>query len=194
MTGRIAIATQLIATISCAADWAALESGAVPPEAAGLAIGDREATGTCSRHAFSGIWIFAGDFWAGESGERGLSLQRKATLLQAAERFDLVMLNGDRDLGPEVLAALAPQRRLLCRRSQARNSAELRLEFDRLAAVPARYYLLVTEAHRLADGLVPLRFLRELGRSDTVAFAERPAGLWSRWRKTQPPAPRSRTW
>ena len=100
-------------------------------------------------------------------------------LLRAADGYDLVELDADRDLSPEVLAAVPPRRRLVCWRGPATDAEALGEVFRRLSATEARYYRMVVEGRTARDGLAPLEFLRKLGRRDVVAYADGEAGLWS---------------
>jgi 3-dehydroquinate dehydratase/shikimate dehydrogenase len=66
---------------------------------------------------------------------------------------------------------------------------ELASRFRRLSGIAARSYLLVVDTRRVADGLVPLLFLRSIGRSDVTAYADGETGLWSRVLATRLGAP-----
>jgi 3-dehydroquinate dehydratase/shikimate dehydrogenase len=98
----------------------------------------------------------------------------------AAEGYDLVELDADRDIRAEVLAAIPPDQRMLCWRGTAASASELASRFRRLSKIEARSYLLIVEARRASDGLAPLLFLRSAGRRDVTAYADGEVGLWSR--------------
>jgi 3-dehydroquinate dehydratase/shikimate dehydrogenase len=98
----------------------------------------------------------------------------------AAAGYDLIELDGERDIGTGVLEAIPPEKRLICWRGKAASEAELASRFRRLSRIDARFYLLVAEARRAADGLAPLLFLRSVGRNDVTAYADGEMGLWSR--------------
>jgi 3-dehydroquinate dehydratase/shikimate dehydrogenase len=101
-------------------------------------------------------------------------------LRQAADHSDLVELDSDRDLTPDVLAAIPPRRRLISWRGPALRAVEIAEQFRKLAATGARYYRLVLAGTRARDGLAALEFLRDSGRRDVLAYAAGEAGLWSR--------------
>ena len=94
--------------------------------------------------------------------------------------FALVDLEAERDLHPEVLDAVAPERRLLSCHGPASTAAALEERIERMVETPARFYKLVTEALQPGDELAPLHALAAAGRRDVVAFASGEAGLWTR--------------
>jgi 3-dehydroquinate dehydratase/shikimate dehydrogenase len=106
--------------------------------------------------------------------------ERRRRLLAAAECYDVVDLELDRDLDAALLDRIPPERRRISWHGPATSLDELRARFARMAEVPARLYLLAPAAATVADGLAPLQLLAELGRSDVTAFATGPAGTWSR--------------
>lgn len=105
---------------------------------------------------------------------------RPARLLAAARGYDLVELEADRDLTPDLLAALPADRRLLSWHGPQASLAELRQRWRRLASVAARLYQVTPQAREPGDAMAPLRLLKEVGSSNLAAFASGPAGLWSR--------------
>jgi 3-dehydroquinate dehydratase/shikimate dehydrogenase len=115
-----------------------------------------------------------------EGGFAGAPAERRARLLAAAARYDLVDLECERDLEPELLASLPAARQLISRHGGAATAAELRARCDRMTATAARLYRLAVPARAAADGLVPLELLRSLRRPDLTAFATGPAGSWTR--------------
>lgn len=118
---------------------------------------------------------------AEEGGEfAGTARQRRSRLLAAAERYDLVDLEGARDLAPELLARLPAARRLLSWHGSAAVAAELQRRFEELARTAARLYRLGLRAARASDALASLELLHALRRPDVTAFGTGPAGAWSR--------------
>ena len=105
---------------------------------------------------------------------------RHQTLIRAAREYDLIRLDADFDLSPEVLAAVPAQKRLISWEGRSGDVAHLRSIFKRLSAVPARFYSQVSKASQASDGMRPLLLLKELGRKDVMAFCEGKFGLWSR--------------
>jgi len=117
----------------------------------------------------------------GRSGGDGAGGQdrRHRLIAAAAEGYDLVELDAERDIVGDVLEAIPPEKRLIGWRGAA-SATELASRFRRLSRIPARAYLLVVDARRVSDGLAPLSFLRSAGRRDVIAYADGEAGLWSR--------------
>jgi 3-dehydroquinate dehydratase/shikimate dehydrogenase len=110
----------------------------------------------------------------------GSAAQRERCLLAAARSYDVVALEVDRDLTPEVLADVPPHRRLVCWYGRGRDAAELGAIFARMARTPARLYLLAPEAETVEQAMAPLLLLARLKRSDVTAFATGGLGTCSR--------------
>jgi 3-dehydroquinate dehydratase/shikimate dehydrogenase len=131
------------------------------------------------RQYFPGELIYS--TWRGIiDGSPSFPAARHCALKQAARDYDLVQLHADHDLTPEMLAAVPAQQRLICWKGTAQSLAQLRASFKRISAVPARFYLLVTQSDRIDAGAIPLLLLKELGRRDVIAYCEGKAGFWSR--------------
>src|SRR6185436_8155654 len=106
--------------------------------------------------------------------------ERCARLVRAARRYDLVELEGDRDIIPEVLDAVRPDARVVSWHGPADGLRALEARFERLSRTPARLYRLVSTVERNGDELASLRLLEALRRSDTIAYAAGPVGFWTR--------------
>ena len=132
------------------------------------------------RSHFPGELLYTLRSAAEEGGFAGAPAERRARLLAAAARYDLVDLESERDLEPELLGRLPAARRLISRHGAVATAGELRARCDRMAATAARLYRLAVPARAAADGLAPLELLRSLRRADLTAFATGPAGSWSR--------------
>ena len=94
--------------------------------------------------------------------------QRFSRLISAATDYDLVELEADSDLDPEVLAAIPAAKRMISYRSLACDVAHFNSSFQQIADIPARYYCVSTTAARTSDGLQPLLFLQALKRRDVI--------------------------
>jgi 3-dehydroquinate dehydratase/shikimate dehydrogenase len=105
---------------------------------------------------------------------------RRNRLLRAARSYDLVDLEAERDLIPQLLTAIPANKRLISWSGQFTESSALLERFKRMTSAGARIYKLVSRASRSGEGLAPLAFLRSAKRTDVVAFASGDAGLWSR--------------
>lgn len=116
-----------------------------------------------------------------EGGEfSGTRERRRRRILALAPEFDLVDLEGDRDLAPELLAAIPPERRLVSWHGPAADAPALRGRFEHLAKTPASFYKLAPRAAHAGEELAPLALLAELGRADVAAFATGELGTWTR--------------
>jgi len=107
--------------------------------------------------------------------------RRKKRLIEAAGRYDLVDLEAARDLFPEVLKAVPPEKRVLSWHGPAPGIEGLTATFERMAAVPAVLYKLVPTAAQPGDEIPCLMLLHSLGRRDVTAFAAGPGGAWTRF-------------
>jgi len=106
--------------------------------------------------------------------------RRRERLLKAARQYDLIELEGDRDLLPDLLAEIPPQKRLISWHGPATDVDGLSARFQQLSTVEARLYKLVPTATQVGSELAPLRLLKSLGRSDTIAYATGQTGFWTR--------------
>jgi len=110
----------------------------------------------------------------------GSQEERRTRILQAAQHYDLIDLEADRDVAPEVVNRISPDRRLISWSGAAAGVRELNDRVDKITTTSARLYRLLPAARRAADGLAPLTVLRKLSRKDVIAFASGHAGFWSR--------------
>jgi 3-dehydroquinate dehydratase/shikimate dehydrogenase len=107
-------------------------------------------------------------------------VERHSRVLSAAHDYDLVELEADSDLIPELLNAIPAAKRIIFWRGPSCVGSELRARFQQIASIPARYYCMVATASTTGDGLQTLLLLKELKRKDVVAVCDGPSGLWSR--------------
>jgi 3-dehydroquinate dehydratase/shikimate dehydrogenase len=98
----------------------------------------------------------------------------------AAERYDRIDLEADRDLTPDLLSLVPRGKRITSWHGRATELVELRQRLAAMEAVGASLYKLIPEARKTGEGLLPLAFLKSVSRTDVVAFASGPAGGWSR--------------
>lgn len=105
---------------------------------------------------------------------------RYQRLSAAARQYDLVDLEGLRDLHPELLAALPEDRRIISWHGPSSTLTELKATFEQLAGESARYYKLVPDSAEPGEALPPLALLRSLRRDDLIAFAAGEVGGWTR--------------
>jgi 3-dehydroquinate dehydratase / shikimate dehydrogenase len=107
--------------------------------------------------------------------------RRKRRLLEAAPRYDLIDLEAARDLSPEVLKAVPPEKRIVSWHGPAAGVEGLQATFERMSAVPAHLYKLVPAAAQPGEEIPCLLLLQGLGRRDVLAFATGPGGAWTRF-------------
>jgi 3-dehydroquinate dehydratase/shikimate dehydrogenase len=132
------------------------------------------------RDRFRGRLLYALRSLAEGGNFAGTLDERHARLKRAARSYDLVELEGERDLTPQLLAEVPAEKRLVSWHGPSAGLQDLRARFDRISAVPASFYKLVPRAARSKDELAPLALLNSLGRTDTIAYASGAFGFWSR--------------
>lgn len=160
------------------ADLAALAGRADWLEVRADRVGDLEAGWL--RERFPGRLVYTLRSRA-EGGEfDGSRERRRARLAAASAGYDLVDLEGERDLGEELIEGLAPERRLISWHGPSADLAALRARFEFLARTPAAWYKLVPAALHSGEELAPLALLAELDRRDVTAFAGGEIGFWTR--------------
>ena len=176
MAGSIAI----VATLTRAASLEAL--GQIPAAVTILEVPERQDhsfSATELRRHYSGKLLYSLPQNSTDQFPIPVAARQRA-LIQAARDYDLVRLNADCDLSPEVLAAIPVTQRLISWRGESLGLAHLYSAFAQISSVPARYYSLITHGKRAHDGIAPLLLLKELRRTDVIAFCEGKAGFWSR--------------
>ena len=141
-------------------------------------VGDVDADWLRSRFAGTLLYSLRSTVEGGRS--HASTAERCARLVRAARRYDLVELDGDRDIIPEVLDAVRPDARVISSHGPADGLRALAARFQRISRTPARLYRLVSAVERNGDELASLRLLEELRRSDTIAYAAGPVGFWTR--------------
>ncbi len=132
------------------------------------------------RERFAGKLLYTLRSRAEGGSFEGSPERRKRRLLAAAARYDRVDLEGARDLAPELLTEVPPERRLVSWHGAASDADGLEAVFGRLAAAEAALYKLVPWAVQPGEALAPLALLHRLQRPDVVAFAGGDAGTWTR--------------
>lgn len=106
--------------------------------------------------------------------------ERHAHLIAAAPHYDLLELEAETDLTPELLQGIPARKRMVSWSGIACNAAQLHHKFRELSRVPAHSYCLSFHAESAHDVLQTLLFLKELKRPDVTAFCTGPFGLWGR--------------
>jgi 3-dehydroquinate dehydratase / shikimate dehydrogenase len=132
------------------------------------------------RSGFSGALLYTLRSTAEDGGCPDPAHRRRQRLIAAAERYDFVDLESARDLHPDVLSRIPPQRRILSWQGPATSAAELRDRLGQLSATGAYWYRLAPRADTHTQALAPLQLLRSIDRDDVVAYARGPAATWTR--------------
>ena len=132
------------------------------------------------RNFFAGRLLYSLRSKSAGGAFEGSESERAGRLLAASRHYDLVELEAESDLRPEILSGIGPAKRVLSWYGPPRELGELVLLFDRLSSVQSTLYKLVVESKRIEDTPGPLLMLKSLARSDVVAFASSETGFWSR--------------
>ena len=106
--------------------------------------------------------------------------RRRQRLLAAADHYDLVDLELQRDLSSELLSTVPARRRIVSWHGPPSSMATLQEFFGRMAETEARYYKLVPFAEQPRQEIAPLALLQALQRQDVIAFASGSIGSWTR--------------
>jgi 3-dehydroquinate dehydratase/shikimate dehydrogenase len=132
------------------------------------------------RARFGGRLLYTLRSRAEGGAQAGPREARRRRIAEAAARYDLVDLEADRDLAPDLLDTIPPERRIVSWHGPATDLAGLRARFEHLARTPAAYYKLVPRAEQPGEELVPLALAADLGRRDLICFAGGEPGFWTR--------------
>jgi 3-dehydroquinate dehydratase / shikimate dehydrogenase len=114
-------------------------------------------------------------------GKGASSAARRCRHLQRAARiYDLVDLEADRDLLPDLLSCISPSRRVISWYGRVEDQQllwELLQVFGRTAA---RLYRFEISCSNVEEGIIALQFLSQIKRTDVIAYATGPIGVWTR--------------
>src|SRR5580704_17809903 len=105
---------------------------------------------------------------------------RHRRLRGAAQVYDLVDLEGDRDLVPDLLNSIDPERRVISWHGRIPDEQYLHQLLQAFSRAGARLYRFEVECSSVEEGITALRFLHRAKRSDVTAYATGPLGLWTR--------------
>lgn len=106
--------------------------------------------------------------------------RRKRRLLEAAERFDLIDLEYSRDLAPDLLKSIPPQKRVVSWHGPTLDLPGLKTLFEKMSEADALLYKIVPTATQSGEEIPALLLLESLKRRDVAAFAAGPVGSWTR--------------
>jgi 3-dehydroquinate dehydratase / shikimate dehydrogenase len=105
---------------------------------------------------------------------------RHRRLRGAAQVYDLVDLEGDRDLVPDLLNSIDPERRVISWHGRIPDEQYLHQLLQAFSRAGARLYRFEVECSSVEEGITALQFLNRAKRSDVIAYATGPLGLWTR--------------
>jgi 3-dehydroquinate dehydratase/shikimate dehydrogenase len=105
---------------------------------------------------------------------------RHRRLRGAARVYDLVELEGDRDLAPELLSYIDPERRVISWHGWIRDEQCLQQLLQAFSRTKARLYRFEVDCSSVEEGIIALQFLHQAKRLDVIAYASGPLGLWTR--------------
>ena len=105
---------------------------------------------------------------------------RRGRLLTAAQGYDRVELEVDRDVSSSLLSAIPAGARSISWHGPVCATSEFESRLAQMFSVPADLYKLQLSANSMAAEFAPLTILKSLGRHDTVAYADGPMGFWTR--------------
>ena len=132
------------------------------------------------RSTFDGILLYS--LRSRQAGGRDASSigARCRRLRRAGRIFDLVDLEGDRDLVPSLLNSISPSRRVISWYGQAGDQQALQQLLGVFSQTPARLYRFEIACSTAEEGMIALQFLNQARRSDVIAYAAGPRGVWTR--------------
>jgi len=88
--------------------------------------------------------------------------ERAARILRASQDYEMVELDAESDLRPDLLNGIAADRRMISWYGHPVDYSELLACFDRLSSVQSKVYKMVVESKRSGDGLGPLCLMKAL--------------------------------
>ena len=132
------------------------------------------------RSRFSGELLFTLRSREQGGGSDASDQRRHQRLAEAADQYDLVDLEVERDLTADLLSAVSEARRVISWHGAASTPRSLKEVWDQMASTAARFYKIVPFAEQPGQELAPLALLHSLGRRDLIAFAAGSIGTWTR--------------
>ena len=132
------------------------------------------------RSCFSGKLLYTLQSERHGGAFAGSPAERHQQLMAAAQHYDLLELEAETDLTPELLQTIPSRKRIISWNGEACDSAQLHRKFHEFGSVPAHSYCLSFQAESTHDALQTLLFLKQLKRQDVAAFCTGPFGLWGR--------------
>ncbi|HXU46953.1 MAG TPA: type I 3-dehydroquinate dehydratase [Thermoanaerobaculia bacterium] len=132
------------------------------------------------RERFPGRLLYTLRSRAEGGGGENSPERRRRRLIEAAAGYDLIDLEADRDLTPEVLRSVPAEKRVVSWHGGPTALEDLKACLGRMLETPAFLYKLIPAAIQPGDAFAPLLLLAGAGRGDVAAFASGLPGVWTR--------------
>jgi 3-dehydroquinate dehydratase / shikimate dehydrogenase len=129
---------------------------------------------------FSGKLIYTLRSKAEGGSFAGSARQRRQRLLKNARYYDVIDLEGERDLLAGVLADIPPDKRLISWHGPATDYTRLKRRLEKFSTVEAYAYKLVPMGRQAGDEKAALSLLKRAGRNDLIAYTTGETSFWSR--------------
>lgn len=123
------------------------------------------------------IYVLRSQYQGGDFS--GSQRERLALFSQAVACFDLIELEGEYDLLPEILEVVPEEKRLISWYGGPSSIETLTARLQKYQKIPARFYKLIPEANKAGEELIPLHFLKQINNPKLICFASGPIGLWA---------------
>jgi 3-dehydroquinate dehydratase/shikimate dehydrogenase len=175
--------TSLVATLTSplsddGAELRSLPEGTDWVEVRADLVGDLDADWLRDRYDGGLIYTLRSKAEGGQAEGGRAARQRRLTT--AAESYDLVDLEAERDCVDGILNAISPEQRLISWHGPSTHLTGLKERFLDLASTPARFYKMIPFASQSGDGIRVLALLDSVRRNDFVCFAAGEIGSWTR--------------
>jgi 3-dehydroquinate dehydratase/shikimate dehydrogenase len=135
---------------------------------------------TALRSVFEGRLLYSLRSCRAGGKEASSADSRRRRLRRAARVYDLVDLEGDRDLLPDLLSCICPSRRVISWYGRVEDHQSLQQLFQVFSRTAARLYRFELSCSNVEGGIIPLQFLSQIGRADVIAYATGSLGVWTR--------------
>jgi 3-dehydroquinate dehydratase / shikimate dehydrogenase len=151
------------------ADWLEVRADSMP-----------EPERNAIRPIFDGQWLYSlRSCQAGGQDDSPIAARHRR-LRDAARVCDLVDLEGDRDLVPDLLSCINPERRVISWYGRIRDEQFFHRVLRAFSRTDARLYRFEIACSSVEEGIIALQFLNHTRRSDVTAYATGPLGVWTR--------------
>ncbi|QTR49473.1 type I 3-dehydroquinate dehydratase [Candidatus Thiothrix anitrata] len=123
------------------------------------------------------LFSIKSQFEGGKFG--GSNQERIQRLIESSTCYDLIELEGERDLVPEVLEAIPVEKRIISWQGKPEDDTALMARLTHYQRIPAKYYRLVIQAQKFNDGLAVVHLLTKYESNDLITYAINQIGVWT---------------